>query len=119
MKRVDVNWKEVNELGERTHKNSEEIAVILDKMIEIVDSLPECWQGADSENYITSTKNYFERLKEDKNYLERWSDTFKRSSKRYNGGVEDGLAKIRKVNEEYTLQNPILENMNEVSMYGN
>lgn len=117
MKKVDVNWKEVSELGERTHKNSEEISVVLEKIIEIIESIPEGWQGADSENYITSTKNYFERLKEDRNYLEKWSNTFKRSSKRYNGGVEDGLTRIRKVNEEYMLPNPILENLNEVSMY--
>ena len=51
MRKIDVNWKEVNNLSEKTKKNAAEFAEEINKLIEITESISECWQGIDAENY--------------------------------------------------------------------
>lgn len=99
MQKIDVNWRELNDLSERTKINAEEFATEINKLIEITESLSDCWQGIDAENYKITSKAYYEKLKEDKNYLEQWSNLFKTSALKYNGGVEDGLTKVKQVNQ--------------------
>lgn len=109
MRKIDVNWKEVNNLSEKTKKNAAEFAEEINKLIEITESISECWQGIDAENYKITSKAYYEKLKEDKNYLEQWSNVFKKSALKYNGGVEEGLTKVKQTNQ--TLLDPnILKN---------
>ena len=98
-KKIVVNWQKLNNLGNNTAKYAEEFEQIRNNLINITSTINSCWQGIDAENYKITTKAYFESLKEDRNYLEQWSNVFKNSAIKYNGGVEEGLTKVKQTNQ--------------------
>lgn len=105
MRKIDVNWDDVSELGKKTAGYVEIFEESRKKMQEIVLSLNECWQGVDADGFRTNMYNYLESLKEDTRYLQEWEVFFKKSSARYNGGIEDGLNRVKNLEEEYVLPN--------------
>lgn len=103
--KINVNWKEVVDLSQRTDENVTEFENARKKLQEITTSLNECWQGSDADNFRTNMNNYLESLKADTEYLLKWEALFKRSAARYNGGVEDGLNRVKRLEEEYIMPN--------------
>ncbi len=47
--------------------------------------------------------NYLNLLKEDTAYLIDWSMMFDKSSSKYKGHIEDGVKKMKSIEEEYLL----------------
>lgn len=103
-KKLSVNWTELRNLGDRTKDNAEEFEQIRTKMLEIILSIQDCWQGVDSSNFIASAGNYVEKLKTETLSLLEWSEFFYKSAIGYNGAVEDGLNKVRSLREEILLK---------------
>ena len=102
-RKINVNWTEVKALGKRTEENVIKFEVARKKFQEIINSLPECWRGIDAENFKTSMNNYLNLLKEDTAYLIEWSMMFDKSSSKYKGHIEDGVKKMKSIEEEYLL----------------
>lgn len=107
--KIDANWNKLNNLAQKTTINIDQLETIRKKMQEITLSLHECWQGTDSNHFITNMSAYLEELKKDTQYLIKWAQLFQKSSLRYHGGVEDGLSKVRQVEEIINHQNPEFE----------
>jgi len=114
-RKIIVNWKQLNDLGINTAKNAEEFENIRSSIQSIMTSIENCWQGADSQEFIKQTTNYLETLKEDTAYLYEVSEYFNRSSKRYNNGVDSGLTSVRNLEQNYIKQ----ENDNFENIGGN
>ena len=97
---IKVNWEELNRLSSRTSANAEEFEQIRQRMIQIMSSLQSCWQGGDSTKFINKAITYLEKIKVDSQYLMELGDFYNKSSRKYNGGVEEGLTKVRQVRNE-------------------
>lgn len=110
MNKININWKELRNLGTKTEENLVLFENSRKKFQEIIFSIEECWKGIDSNNFIIQTNNYLESLKNDTEYLNKWVTLFRRSANRYNGGIDEGLNKVRNIEEEY-----ILPKVNEIS----
>ena len=110
MNKININWKELRNLSNKTEENLIIFENSRKKFQEIIVSIEECWKGIDSNNFIIQTNNYLESLKNDTEYLNKWITLFRRSANRYNGGIDEGLNKVRNVEEEY-----ILPKVNEIS----
>lgn len=95
MRRLYVDWKELNALGETTENNVlvfEKSRLIFENEIE---TLIECWTGNDSAIYQSQVLKYLEELKNDVDYLYDWSIYFQKKAHRYEGTEEDGLQRMR------------------------
>ena len=95
MRRLYVDWNELNKMGESTESN-----VLLFEKARLyfeseVESLIECWTGNDSAVYQTEVLKYLEELKTDVDYLYDWATYFKRKARGYNGTEEDSLQRVR------------------------
>lgn len=99
-KKISINWRKVTELGTRLDENINEFESARKKIQEIAISLDECWKGRDAENFRVSLFNYLESLKDDYNYLLQWESVFKRSAAKYSDGVEEGLRRVRSLEDE-------------------
>lgn len=104
-RKIDINWKEVREFASRTNENVTEFELARKNLQEITISLNECWQGKDAESFTVSLLNYLDSLKEDTTYLLKWYSCLKRSANRYNSGVEEGLQKVKNLQESFILYN--------------
>lgn len=100
-KKIMVNWQKLNNLGNNTANYAEEFEKIRSNMESIIGSINSCWQGLDAENYITTTTNYLESLKQDTAYLYEISNYFKKSATVYNGGVNNGLSRVKSLESNY------------------
>ena len=95
MRRLYVNWKELNLLGENTENQVlefEKARLIFENEIE---TLIECWTGNDSAIYQSEVLEYLGELKRDVDYLYDWSVYFKKKARGYEGTEEDGLQRMR------------------------
>lgn len=107
-KKIKVNWTKVRNLGDKTAKNAEEFEQIRQRMVNSISSIQNCWQGLDANNFISNATNFLESLKVDSEYLSELSSFFGSASRMYNGGVEDGVNRIRNLRREIEEeQNPV------------
>lgn len=107
-RRIKVNWTQVRNLGDRTAKNAEEFEQIRQRMVNSISNIQNCWQGIDANNFITNATNFLDSLKVDGEYLSELSSFFGSASRMYNGGVEDGVTRIRNLRREIEEeQNPV------------
>lgn len=113
-KRIMVNWQKLDNLGNNTAKYAEEFEKIRGNIESIVGTINTCWQGIDAEKYIETTTNYLESLKQDTVYLYEISNYFKRSSMRYNSGVNNGISRLKSFENNYINNN----NLNDEFMKG-
>ena len=51
MRTVKVNWREVSELSKRTLNNYEEFERARENYQSIINTIPQCWKGTDSETH--------------------------------------------------------------------
>lgn len=113
-KRIKVNWKDLYELSLNTNKNAEEFENIRGRIQAIVNSLNTDWQGIDHDNYVVSASKYLEALKKDTDYLYELSDYFNKSALKYNGGVEEGLTRVRNMEKNYIVMDNKVLSISEV-----
>ena len=117
-RKININWEKVRELGTKTKENISEFESARKNIQEITLSLNECWQGKDAENFRLSLFNYLESLKEDTEYLLKWESVLKKSANKYNDGVEEGLQRVRSLEEDFVLPNQASPNqISEVKFY--
>ena len=60
-----VNWTELKKLGDSAKKTSDDLNTSRLKVQEIVNSLPECWEGTDSEAFIKRYNDFLNYLNKD------------------------------------------------------
>jgi len=95
MRKLKVNWTELNDTGQNIEDyilEFEKNRLLFEKEIENIENY---WTGTDSIVFQSKAVEYLEGLKKDVDYLYEWATYFKRSSKIYNGVEEDSLQKIR------------------------
>ena len=112
-KKIMVNWEQLYKLSSNTEKDAEEFEKIRTNIEQIITSINSCWQGIDANQYIKSTTNYFQSLKQDTEYMYSLAKYFSRSASRYSGGVEDSLSRVKNLEKDYIMENiqsmPLIE----------
>lgn len=98
---IYVDWIELNKIGEKFQEQSIEIKTITDQVKNTLESIDNCWRGIDSNNFKENSKQLIRDLKVESLYLELWYEYLTKSSRRYNGNVEDGLSKLRNIEVLY------------------
>ena len=96
---VKVNWKEVSDLSRRTLNNSEQFEEARKRYQEIINTLPLCWRGTDSETFVTNANHFLNYLKNDSEYLKDMGNFFKAGSNMYNSVVNEHEEKTRRLNQ--------------------
>ena len=94
---INVDWVELSRVGEKFKEQSNEIKSITDQIQTTLDSVDDCWRGTDSNNFKTNSNQLIRDLKVEGLYLELWYEYLTKSSRRYNGNVEDGLARLKNI----------------------
>ena len=95
-----INWTEVRKLGESADKASKDLNTSRLKFQEIVNSLPECWEGIDSEAYIKRCNEFLDYLNNDVVYFDSLSHYFGMTSNRFNKVVSSHTKKLEKIKNE-------------------
>jgi len=96
---LKVNWNEVGSLSKNTLEQSVEFEEARQHFQEIVNSITECWEGSDSEEFIKNADSFLTSLKKDSLYFEALGNYFDKSSKTYNKVVEDHAQKVEVINK--------------------
>lgn len=99
-KKIKVNWTKVRELSNKTNKNSEDFKQVRQRMINIISSLEDCWQGNDTQKFISTTTAFLDELRNEEEYLIELANYYGTASRMYNGGIEDGVTRIRHLRRE-------------------
>lgn len=99
MRTVKVNWREVSELSKRTLNNYEEFERARENYQSIINTIPQCWKGTDSETFVTNANQFLDYLKNETSYLSDMGNFFKAGSNMYNSTVSEHEEKIRRLNQ--------------------
>lgn len=99
-KKININWNELKKLGERTSENVLQFENSRKKLQDVTMSLNECWTGQDADNFRLTMCSYLNSLQEDTVYMADLIRFFDKSSRKYNGGVNDGVSRVRSFNNE-------------------
>lgn len=97
---VKVNWVGLKKISDSTIKDATDFETARKKFQEIILSIPECWEGIDSNNFIANCNNFLEELKNDSIYLNMLGEYFDKSSKAYGNTVNKHSEKMKKMNTE-------------------
>lgn len=97
---VKVNWVRLKAISNSTIKDADDFENARKKFQEIILSIPECWEGVDSNNFITNCNNFLEELKNDSVYLRMLGEYFDKSSQAYGNTVSKHSEKMKKINTE-------------------
>ena len=105
---MNFDWDSVKNLGSNTKENFTRLEESRQNIINIVESLPECWEGLDANAYIQRVKNYMDVLKEDTEYFEYLGDYFDKVSTNIGGVVETYGKKFERIDEDLTRETKLL-----------
>ena len=67
---LTVDWSEVSNLGKNTLINSADFETARQNFLDLVYSLPECWEGDDADEFIANASSFLTTLKKDTLYFE-------------------------------------------------
>jgi len=95
---LKVDWAEVSNLGKNTLINSTEFENARQKFLDLVNSLSECWQGIDADEFTANASSFLTSLKKDTLYFEALSKYYDHSSKAYNKVVDEAAEKVNHMN---------------------
>ena len=101
---MNFDWDSVKNLGNSTKENFNKFEEARAKIIEIADSIPECWEGLDANAFVSSVKNYMEVLKSDTEYFDYLGDYFDKVSNNIGGVVETYGEKFTRIDEDLSRQ---------------
>ena len=105
---MNFDWDNVKNLSKNTKDNYSKFEESRKKIIEIIDSLPECWEGLDASSFITSVKNYMEVLKSDTEYFDYLGDYFDKVSSNIGGVVETYGEKFTRIDDDLSRETKLL-----------
>lgn len=80
---LSVKCDEVNKLSQSTLENFKKFEQSRKNIENIVNSLPECWEGVDANAFESNIGNYLSLLKQDTDYFEYLGNYFKSASSTY------------------------------------
>lgn len=95
---LKVNWSNVSDLSKNTLANSEEFEKARKNFLDILNSLPECWEGDDATTFIENSVSYVTSLEKDTVYFELLGKYFETSSEKYGTVVNENAERVEKIN---------------------
>ena len=98
---LKVNWNEVNKLGKRTFENTKKFEESRARFQEIINSIPNCWEGIDSNHFVNNANLFLESLKSETKYMESWIEFFEKTGHIYRETVNDKAEKIKRDREMF------------------
>ena len=95
MKKLVINLRKVNKLGEDIEKNIVDFEKDRLLFMNEIKQFDTCWAGFDQNIFQNNTLEYLDKLKYDVDYLYQWSKYFRSSSSMFGSVEEDGIKKLR------------------------
>ena len=95
---LKVDWAEVSSLGKNTLINSTDFENARQKFLDLVYSLPECWQGDDADEFLANASSFLTALKKDTLYFEALGKYYDHSSNTYNKVVDEAAERVNRMN---------------------
>ena len=91
---LKVNWADVSTLGEDTLTSSENFEQARRNFKDIINSLPECWEGDDADEFIGNCNTFLDNLEKDTLYFQALGTYFSHSSETYGRVVNENAEKM-------------------------
>jgi uncharacterized protein YukE len=98
-KGIKVNWTSLKKMGDTTIKTSQDFEEARQNFQDIINSLPECWEGIDSSSFMVNCNNFLNDLKKDTLYFGALGEYFTKGSQVYSGVVNTHSEKMKKMNQ--------------------
>ena len=98
-KGIKVNWTSLKKMGNTTLKTSQDFEESRQKFQDIINSLPECWEGIDCDCYMTNCNNFLNDLKKDTLFMGALGNYFNKGSQVYSDVVNTHSQKMQKFNQ--------------------
>jgi hypothetical protein len=95
MRKLQINWKELNDLGDDLEKNILDFEANRLLLAKEMSNVINYWTGTDAVVYQAKALEYISSLQDDVDYLYEWQKYFKNASKNYSKTEEDGLQRVR------------------------
>ena len=95
-RRIKVDCDDLLRVDSRFSEQASDMKQIQEEIDNQFESIHECWQGIDADNFIMNSNKMSRVLKKETRHLVKWSDYLSRASKRYMGNLRDGLINMRK-----------------------
>ena len=92
---VRVDWVDLAKVDEEFLNQAVEFKTINEELQKQFESLQNCWNGIDSNNFIANSKNVNSALTKEVKHLADWCEYIKKSSGKYNRVVDEGLASLK------------------------
>ena len=108
---VNVDYKELFEMGEKFEKQGMDIKKLSEELNEAFVGLNNGWVGSDYDSYYTNSNKIVNSLQKEMVYLLTWSEFFTKYSYKYGGNVQEGLDRMKRIQQ--TLQDNVA-NLEEV-----
>lgn len=118
---IRVNWTQLSKMGVNTLKNSSDFEEARKMYQEIINSLPECWEGTDQESFMKNCNDFLDELKKDTAHLADFGAFFNKSSSKYTKVEDEHKQNINKINKKlqsmemmnnYTMQQMNINSLN-------
>ncbi len=97
---LEVNWNDVSNLAKDTLTSSEEFEQARKNFKEIINSLPECWEGEDANDYINNCNSFLDNLEKDTVYFNLLGNYFEHSASTYGKVVNENAERMNKINND-------------------
>lgn len=99
-KSIKMNCDDVQNLSNKTLDNYSKFEESRNKIIELINSLPDCWEGVDANAFEKNFGNYVSLLKNDTDYFEYLAGYFKSASKTIDSTIDDHHEKFKRMDNE-------------------
>ena len=101
---VNVNWDELNNSKKDFDSQVGEILDIRNELLKTIEMIDNGWCGYDADNYKKNFNEFLKKYYSEAKYLDKWSKYLNKSSNNYSNNVEEGIKKVRNVEEEYEIE---------------
>ena len=92
---IKVDCDYLLEIDKDFDSQATEISKIDEELKTQFESIHDCWQGIDADNFIKNSEKLIRVLVKEANHQVKWSDYIKHTTMRYGNNVQEGLVNLR------------------------
>lgn len=94
---LKANYEKIEGVGISVLKETEQLENALKEMLALLESIPSCWGGPDSANFVNNSSTYIRNLDANVSELSNLGDYIKRVAFTYGSKDVEWKNKVRKV----------------------
>ena len=98
---INVDYKKMFEMGKKFEKQAMDLKKLSEELDSTFIGLNESWLGFDYDNYYSNSNKLVNSLNKEMLYMLSWSEFFTKYSYKYSGNLEEGIDRIKRIQQTF------------------